>query len=75
MGDRYFNTRYGKTESILLYVNDGGSIGDNYLISSVENRLSGTFEIDLLVESVNNPPQIGSLQSVPTEVLNTETGQ
>ena len=51
-----------------------GSLGDSYIVSSIEARLSGTFEIDVLVESVNDRPQIGSLQPVPTQVINPETG-
>jgi len=51
-----------------------GALGDSYTISSKEARLSGTFEIDVLVESVNDRPEIGSLQPVPTQVTNVETG-
>ena len=57
-----------------MYLRGQGSLGDSYTVSSVEARLSGEFEIDVLVESVNDRPQIGSLQSVPTQVTNPETG-
>ena len=74
LGGKNFNTRYGLVEKLEFVVNDGGSIADNYAISSVENRLSGSGEISVIVESVNNPPKIGSLRSIPTAVVNTETG-
>ncbi len=74
VADPFFNTRFGLVEKIQFLVNDGGSIADNYAVSSVESRLEGSGEIIVLVESVNNPPKIGSLRSIPTPVINPESG-
>ena len=75
VGDEHFNTRYGLAETVTFNVSDRGALGDTLTdAQNGDGALFGKFEMGVLVESVNDSPQIGSLQTVPKAVTNPETG-
>ena len=56
-----FNTRYGVTESITIEINDQGNMGEDYFSTK---HLTAKHVINVLVDSVNDPPQVGRLLPV-----------
>ena len=56
-----FNTRYGIKEQIRIDVNDLGNMGEVYFQTK---HLTASWVIDVLVDSVNDPPELGRLLPV-----------
>jgi hypothetical protein len=58
-----FNTRSGVTEKITIEIDDQGNMGANYFTT---RHLKAKKEITVVVDSVNDPPQVGRLLPVIT---------
>ena len=63
INDRDFNTRYGLKEALLIEVSDEGALG-NQAPTPDSSPLRSLWEIELEVESVNDPPVISRLEAV-----------
>jgi len=59
LGNPNYNSRTFIPEYMQFDFNDQGAISDNYAKSFVDARLQGTGKLNVLVESINDPPVIG----------------
>ena len=64
-----FNTRFGMSEAVLIEVSDKGALGNNF---PSDPELRTLWEIEMTVESVNDPPVIGRLEAVIRDSVTVE---